>query len=95
MVPNSEVDSFSFNSTDSFKDWVKPKSNTTKDDNFDELVRIIDFHYDNEGGNLVGLQKARIDLLKKTTDELLIRRAVVSSQYGQDENLGLQGAFEL
>lgn len=86
---------FSFNSSDSFKDWLKPPENPNLDDTLAELVRIIDFHYNNEGGLLVGLQKARKDLLKKTDDEKLIRRAVVLSDYGKDENLELQGSFEL
>lgn len=87
---------FSFNSQESLKEWLKPPADPNLDDTLAELVRIVDFHYNNEGGNLVGLQKARKDLMLKTTDEKMIRRAVVLSDYGKDDNNEhLKGTFEL
>jgi len=95
MDTENVVDAFSFNSQESFSKWLKPPPDPLADNNLMELVRIIDFHYNNEGGQLVGLQKARLDLLKKTEDEQLIRKAVILSDYGKDENLNLQGTFAL
>ena len=86
---------FSFDSQESFKDWLKPPAPEPKDADFEELVRIVDFHYDNEGGQLVGLQKARLDLLKKTDDQALIRKVVAASMYAQDEHLGIGDTLSL
>jgi hypothetical protein len=87
---------FAFNSTDSFKEWLKPSKPPEEDGALQEFIRIVDFHYDSEGGQVVGLQKARLDLLKKTDDEALIRKAIALSMYARDENLpDITGTLEL